>query len=67
MHCLVQKSFLTKNYLLAAERNLPTRGLLYTCLVVLVFFSINLNFLFLLMLEILFFANDNLYLIALFT
>ena len=34
----VQKSFLTKNYFLTAERNLTPRGPLYTCLV-LIFFS----------------------------
>ena len=35
----VQKSFLTKNYFLIAEIILTTRGPLYTCLVIWVFFG----------------------------
>ena len=33
LFAFVQKSFLTKNYFLIAERNLTTRGPLYTSLV----------------------------------
>ena len=38
---LVQKSFLTKNYFLTADRNLTTRGPLYTCLAMVAFKKIS--------------------------